>query len=369
MSRKNPEKTPPVVNHNDKPGWITETRKYKVITPLYGGGEETQKADSVTVVRATEVRGHLRFWWRATRGGMSGGSLAKMKQREDEIWGSAGENDNAGSSGTSVRIVHWANGRLKKEQQRGDRIMHIAQPGADWSYVAFPLRESRGSVLEDVAFELEIRFPDQFKEEIEAALWAWETFGGIGARTRRGFGALQCVGSTEANMQSMKREIQAGIDKYVTAGVFPNGVPHLSKKSNFQTVQKNNAITAWEYLFKKLRDFRQARPPGQRPGRSLWSEPDKISRLTGTWYNPNHVPRHPVEKFPRAKFGLPIIFKFKDDGQGDPQPTTLQGARIEGNKYIDRLASPLILRPIACSDGALGLAAILEWEPINSDES
>jgi CRISPR-associated protein Cmr1 len=61
-----------------------------------------------------------------------------------------------------------------------------------------------------------------------------------------------------------------------------------------------------------------------------------------------------VRKFPRAAFGLPIVFHFKDEKIGDPYDTILQGRDYE------RLASPLILRPLACADGAVGLAVILE---------
>ena len=107
------------------------------------------------------------------------------------------------------------------------------------------------------------------------------------------------------------------------------------------------------------------------PGRSFWPEPDEIRRLTGDWYKPKHNPIHPVqEKFPRAKFGLPVIFAFKreDVAAGDPKQTTLQGKKLSDGKYLDRLASPLILRPIACSDGAVGLATILKWDPVDTKE-
>jgi len=63
-----------------------------------------------------------------------------------------------------------------------------------------------------------------------------------------------------------------------------------------------------------------------------------------------------MDKFPQAAFGLPIIFKFKDDNAGDPKSTTLKGANSE------RLGSPLILRPVAVGNGneeAIGLAVIL----------
>ncbi|MFZ1631825.1 MAG: type III-B CRISPR module RAMP protein Cmr1, partial [Anaerolineae bacterium] len=124
-----------------------------------------------------------------------------------------------------------------------------------------------------------------------------------------------------------------------------------------------SATDVWLDLITALAQFRQApkgRPKGTqatnwRPGRSYWPEPDEIRRRTGT-HKLGHAPSHPVRKFPRAAFGLPIIFEFKrGDVPPEPQKTTLQGAKH------DRLASPLILRPIACANGqAVGLAAVLE---------
>ena len=43
-------------------------RTYTLLTPLFGGGVEPREADPVSVVRATAVRGHLRFWARAPGG-------------------------------------------------------------------------------------------------------------------------------------------------------------------------------------------------------------------------------------------------------------------------------------------------------------
>ena len=70
---------------------IRETREYELITPLFGGGAENKKADEVSVIRATEIRGHLRFWWRATRGGQFS-TIEELKKHEDAIFGSTEEN-------------------------------------------------------------------------------------------------------------------------------------------------------------------------------------------------------------------------------------------------------------------------------------
>lgn len=371
MNRKQPTTPVPAVTPNDQPNngpkMVTEIRKYEVITPLYGGGEEPGKPDSVTVVRAAEVRGHLRFWWRATRGGQFNGSLEKMMRREEEIWGSSGEKGKPGPSRIVVSVLEANTGtkidRKEVSTSKGKEIKEIADPRSPWSYVAFPLRsepgkKAAGAVYVNVSFTLEIRYPQEFKEDVEAALWAWETFGGIGARTRRGFGALRREGTPLGTCLSAKNAILQGLKKYVVQGKWPAGVPHLTQGLRFECKTSKDPVSAWEILFTRLKNFRQMRLKGATsPGRSYWPEPDEIRRLTQSAHA-YHKPKHPVKKFPRAKFGLPIIFQFKDKKDGDPDQTSLEGLNQ------DRLASPLILRPIQCADGAVGLAAILEWEPL-----
>lgn len=385
MSEKQKSKKwpPDVIVKKDK-NIITETRSYKLITPLYGGGVEPEKADPITVVRATEIRGHLRFWWRATRGGAYP-KLEAMRRAEEEIWGSAAGKDKPGPSKVIVNIL----GKPTKKHNPTS-VDALDQKGL--GYAAFPLRETddkpAGSVWEDVTFTAEFRYDRDYKEDVETALWAWETFGGIGARARRGFGALQLLAIKDEDdnvitvnpitANELRTEIKKELEKI--SGVWPAGVPHLSNTMLWETVDVSNNTNysndengVWQFLIDKLKAFRQHRRPkdGKPRGRSHWPEPEAIRKITGDRL-PKHGPLpNPVDKFPRGQFGLPIIFKFffKDEkgyrGQrvGDPKQTSLQG------KEHDRLASPLILRPLACAEGAVGLAAILEWEPVNSDEA
>jgi CRISPR-associated protein Cmr1 len=67
---------------------------------------------------------------------------------------------------------------------------------------------------------------------------------------------------------------------------------------------------------------------------------------------PQHRPEHPVAKFPRAAFGMPIIFHFKDNG--DPRDGSLQPENFE------RMASPLFLRPLWVEGKWRAAALILE---------
>ena len=128
--------------------------------------------------------------------------------------------------------------------------------------------------------------------------------------------------------------------------------------------QKEYAEEAWKQAVKYLQMFRQGigvgRDPGKKnekgevsPGRSRWPEPDSIRTIVAT-SSKKHSPIHNARiSFPRAAFGLPIVFKFKDDRQGDPHQTQLMP--VDG----ERLASPLILTAYPLDNGAYAPAALL----------
>jgi CRISPR-associated protein Cmr1 len=282
-----------------------------------------------------------------------------MKRAEDELWGAAGAEK---PSPSQVQIRLEITNRGQSEQPFATRT----RPSPDWrdlAYAAFPLqgddKKPPGKVGVGVAFTLTLTFPQKQQAEVEAALWAWETFGGIGARTRRGFGALRLVQVGDRPVRLPKTgEVEAwvreGLRRHVVDGEWPAGVPHLSRNwYNLEVKVTKNRQTpkaAWTYLIRCLKKFRQARNSGV--GRSRWPEPDAIRRLTGRRSAKHNQALLAIDKFPRAAFGLPVVFHFKDSG--DPQDTILQG------EDYDRLASPLILRPLACADGAVGLAIVLE---------
>jgi len=374
----------PAVQATPKDDWVTQTRAYRVITPLFGGGEETQKADSITVVRATEVRGHLRFWWRATRGGNSNGDLEDMRKREENIWGSLGEKGKPGPSKVIVRIIDWKQGKpIQKVKDKKGELVDIGEPGSRWSYAAFPLRkqedEPAGSVLPDVYFSVKVDYPQNLAKEIEAAIWAWEAFGGIGARTRRGFGALHCVKAIRNEKEitphlpaaeKVEETIKNELKEKVITGKWPKGVPRITGNLLCIPHKKEKPEWAiWEDLFRALQNFRQKlarydRKTGKQSeyGLSRWPEANAIRTLYGLPSKfPEGTSRTIIKKFPRGVFGLPIGFEMHHDKSIKEKP------ELRGVEH-DRLASPLILRPVACQGGAVGLAVILEWEPIQSDE-
>ncbi len=205
------------------------------------------------------------------------------------------------------------------------------------------IKQDPATAYEGVEFLLSLTFPAQLRAEVLSAVTAWVRYGGIGARTRRGCGALVVVKTDTSLRIAMDSDSATPKNRMVT--LLPGSRYVLGAPCNSPT-------EAWERAVQVYQCFRQGpgharRPPreGNRPGRSYYPEPDSIRRITGR-YAGGHQPEHPVEKgFPRADLGLPIVFHFKDNG--DPPDTTLQGAK-EG--YL-RMASPVITKPLATEDG------------------
>lgn len=350
-------------------GRITQVRKYKLITPLFGGGVSPRENDPSKLIRETSIRGQLRFWWRALRGS---GSLEEMKKREDAIFGST--NQEIGQSKVSIVVKNIQKGNEEFIFNSNDKN----KPFKKWervAYAAFALQPTKEepeqkSIRIGVAFEIEISFPSQkdeendidFPVEVEAALWAWETFGGIGGRTRRGFGAVELLSLTENGkekkiekyrMVTVEDQIRADLKKHLLPDKrCDQNTPHLKFDSIFKVKRAANSLNDWKNAIELYKNFRQFRrdkntPEEEKFCKSQWSEPRAIKAIDRNYTNESIV------KFPRGEFGLPIIFHF-------PQKKLKLDDYTLNLENKKRLASPLILKPIKCEDGAVSLALLLE---------
>jgi CRISPR-associated protein Cmr1 len=314
----------------------------ELITPMYGGGAIAGINDPTFPIRPSTVRGQLRFWWRATRGAKFETAEALFKE-EEKIWGSTEK-----PSGTIVKVTapKWEQSRNYIGSRDDNYGFRRFGPEA---YVLFPAASDTSRhnlVKEGLVFKVEISFERRFEADILCAVWAWVNFGGIGARTRRGCGALYCkeLSPEKASIESITQWWKRKIDNYAIQLNAERDWPTL-----FQILTgpvQTDSLRAWQECIKPMKDFRQgvgigrnkgSRDP-RRPGRSFWPEPDTLRRVFEK-HNPEHKPNPDMpDGFPRAAFGLPVIFHFAAS-RGDPDSEI----RPKGNT---RMASPLLLRPI-----------------------
>lgn len=340
----------------------------RFISPVFGGGVDPKLPDPVTPVRASAIRGHLRFWWRATHADLS---LDELRARELALFGGV-HGDTPRVSAVSICVA--------KQPPVAKRIPVFVQGNAfklvddrlgALAYGAFPLRGSDPAKTHGVLFVYDAPFDIALRaravegvdvhRELDRALWAWLHFGGLGARTRRGFGAVELVPAPGWTLKGIGEgwptERRRPSPEWATLQADPTSV--VRARSTRQTGRE-----AQELLLDLLRRMRQGdlgrKQNHPRPGRSYWPEPDAIRKIygveSGRHATPIHTPR--IDKFPRAAFGAPIIFHFKSEpGEREPPDSTLAPARRvseSGNdrlKPFGRLASPLVLRPHASGGG------------------
>ncbi|MDD1703027.1 MAG: type III-B CRISPR module RAMP protein Cmr1 [Methanoregula sp.] len=376
---------------------IPKPYEIQVITPLFGGGIEAGKVDPVMPVRPSGIRGHLRFWWRATRGSKYP-DYKELFQRESEIWGST-ENPSPVTITVSQKVLS----SFREFPRYG-----FADNSGPESYVIFPAKDKKESLgKENFSFILNISWlsqkrlqdirekenqrrakenkspkPEHVEDigpDVEAALRAWVNFGGIGARTRRGCGALY---SPELSFHSIEDAKEYPFQVLYKSGN-PGDTPiqtwsnAINVFRNFRQLRKGGLHT------KNIRTRNGVRPITVPKERSWWPEPDSIRQITGCSLKPLPTHLNPrmdhsasltsTQYFPRAELGLPIIFHFADGPEKwdppnndlDPPESTLIPTKLSEDhrtrKDGTRMASPVILRPLKLNNGScLSIYVILQ---------
>ncbi|TKH43944.1 type III-B CRISPR module RAMP protein Cmr1 [Paenibacillus terrae] len=354
----------------------------KIVTPMFGGSSEPGKVDEAFPVRSSSIRGHLRFWWRATRGAAFE-DVNELRRHEVAIFG---------DTHSPSRVKIWVESSHKPEITEAREINKNKQvrPGQGPAYrfknflppyAVFPYTSNNKiRTLRKFTFTLHVQYSDYIptakdkvqdnlfpdiealKKEVEAALWAWINFGGIGNRTRRGCGSLFCedfspkLGENYVSNKDWyaKKQIDYGLKlySYKEREKWKQEWPTLPKEIHIQTYDRDLSL-AWKTVIEIYKNFRAFKAGHKR---SMWPEADSLRRITGMAEGLHKDPL-PIDKgeciaFSRAEMGLPIIFEFKQDfklkamtsDKREPYKTQLIP------KGRNRLASPLITKALAISE-------------------
>ena len=343
------------------------TFNVEFVTPCFLDG-----AQGSTEWRPASIRGQLRWWFRAVAGGAWRGDLERVRQEEARIFGSTDRRSplriaappgplpirgDFGRKFTAVELAKLckdssAESRLKilneRGQEEGTNPVHylgfgpVAGGRIDRSYLA-----SGSKTKFDLQWEAEL--PEKVRPVFEQALWAWLNLGGIGAKSRKGFGSVRCESNDRYCDPADRKTFTEGVSRLLGPARELKHQPfwtHLSSGSRvflategFGSWQDAMAsLGAWLIGFRRRYGY---------PNDSREIAGTRLANRDYEWAAPKG--RHPCQGAPdRAGFGLPIPFRRKVNGE--PRGETViwglksQGKPEEREKEADaRRASPLLL--------------------------
>ena len=184
---------------------------YRVVTPMFCGGADPKRSAEL---RLPSFKGVLRFWWRALAWGRLGGDLKRIHEQEAKLFGSG-----TGGVGSAKGGQSWVVMRLGEVKPRpstigkgrvlgreGEEVPSGASPatrvGPGACYLGYGVMGAFGQsagkldrpcVVAPFDFTVQMRYrglgSDEMKS-LKSALIALGTFGGMGAKSRKGYGSL-----------------------------------------------------------------------------------------------------------------------------------------------------------------------------------
>ena len=170
-------------------------------TPAFLGNAEQQAQ-----WRTPPFKALLRQWWRVVKAPEVGYDHCKLLSLENELFGSAGDDDGGGRSKVQLRLSRWDTGTLTELPRMAthqhpevkDKQTGQLRPIGTGVYLGFGPVTTNGNrnaiapEAPDVTFKL--RFPTSEEKTLRKAMQLAAWFGTLGSRARNGWGSLQVEG-------------------------------------------------------------------------------------------------------------------------------------------------------------------------------
>ncbi len=328
------------------------TATFRIVTPMFISGADQSQAE----LRAPSVKGALRFWYRALH-------PAADPKEEFRIFG--GTDKEAGQACFSLRLMPdrqgGPDGEAGDQRWKDSKISYLGygvidrRETGEYREDGTPIRRPmtvRPYYKEENRFTLEILFKpyrlQTSKPEYEAmilkvkrSLWGLIMLGGLGARSRRGFGSIAVEeidgmdGLPDLNppnhqaLEHVLHEFFCQLDEIDNTG---NGYPEytcLSAASRFVVTRPQGAaMDALEWLGETMHKYRSYRSS------SRMSCVNGDHDLMRAWVASGTRPGSPPK---RTAFGLPHNYFFSSLKNGGEINFMDKGGK-------GRRASPLFFR-------------------------
>ena len=341
---------------------------YSVVTPLFCAGADSKTPE----VRLSSIKGVLRYWWRALAWSRFGGDLNVVRREEDRLFGSAG-------GGQSRVLMRWASppepmpipvNEVLKVRAGGEVVGDGARYLGYGVMEAFPRKNKRTdqrtaagqltrACLAPFDFTVQMGGRDLNDQELTSlrdSLVALGILGGLGAKSRKGYGSLvlrdlrvngQARWRTPRSMDELRSAITAlrpgPSDDDDGSGSLPEFTALSSEARH--VLLSSGSTEPLELLNLVGRELIRFRSWG-RAGKILGGQDsEKNFRYDHDLMklDPHQRRNHPR----RIAFGLPHNY-------GKPKHQ-----QVEPADGLDRRASPLFIHIHACGDRPVAIVSFL----------
>lgn len=305
---------------------------FRVTTPMFCGGANSQGAE----LRAASFKGVLRFWWRACAWSRYQGDLERIRAEEARLFGSP----DTGQSRVWVRLEDT---RAAPSPTSDHEVLRLQ--GA--KYLGFGLQQLDGSgarncLLDpfDVRVRLVCRRVDrEGVESVEDAVRALGMLGGMGARSRRGYGSLSLaalrVAGEERPVPASPSDLDAALGR-----LYAGAARDLPEYTAFSALSRHLVLRCGKARPTEVLNLLGIEYAGyRRRDRGGW----RSARLKGD-YTIAVEGRPPRVHPKRIAFGLPL-----NVGKG----------KLVGPADHDRRASPLLFHIHQCDSRAVAVVSFL----------
>ena len=329
---------------------------YRVVTPMFCGGANPGHAE----LRVPSFKGALRFWWRALAWSRQDGDLEMIRREEDKLFGSA----SGGQSRVSMSLTEPIETRPLAAGKVLEDAGNVVGEGARYLgygvMETFRRRDRRAGELIRACllapFDLTIcmrtrRLNDDQVQSLQDALIAVGLFGGMGAKSRKGYGSL-VVRSLRVAGEEPWRAPRSIVELSARIGALAcerstNGWADFTAVSGkmrhlLVTGEARTPLVLLDLIGRELVRYRswghRGTVLGQRSERNFEDDHDlmKLNRMQRT--------KHPL----RIAFGLPHNY--------GPNPSDQVGPFDRG---LDRRASPLFIHLHECAGKPVAVLSFL----------
>lgn len=229
----------------------------ETITPMFLAGADGKTPE----LRPPSIKAAMRFWWRALNGHLT---LPDLKKEEAKIFGGSGENE--GRSKFAVRVKR-VNGKKIRTKFPAHNIS-IKSKGKTFpinilDYLAYGTQEYKkgeGQVFIreyfDIGtfFDIEISYFDNINIDFNNILGLLSQVGGLGSRSRNGFGRFN-IKNSQFDFYSLLKGLSFNkISEYLA---FNNQIKLFKTNKNFSNW--SNCLAELGIIYKSSREYLEPR--------------------------------------------------------------------------------------------------------------